>query len=95
MYAARTAVSATNVSAHGSQANSPSTPNSAGELANTEAADGSSVKVTACGTRTEHSRIALNNENRLAFVLFFSLNFQNKSMKGYVPTAKEVILNIK
>ncbi|TWW73924.1 Pre-B-cell leukemia transcription factor 1 Homeobox protein PBX1 Homeobox protein PRL [Takifugu flavidus] len=30
MYAARTAVSATNVSAHGSQANSPSTPNSAG-----------------------------------------------------------------
>lgn len=32
MYAARTAVSATNVSAHGSQANSPSTPNSAGEL---------------------------------------------------------------
>lgn len=33
MYAARTAVSATNVSAHGSQANSPSTPNSAGELA--------------------------------------------------------------
>lgn len=31
MYAARTAVSATSVSAHGSQANSPSTPNSAGE----------------------------------------------------------------
>ena len=31
MYAARTAVNATNVSAHGSQANSPSTPNSAGE----------------------------------------------------------------
>ncbi|KAI5109277.1 pre-B-cell leukemia homeobox 1, partial [Silurus meridionalis] len=30
MYAARTAVNATNVSAHGSQANSPSTPNSAG-----------------------------------------------------------------
>ncbi|XP_020318466.1 pre-B-cell leukemia transcription factor 1-like isoform X3 [Oncorhynchus nerka] len=30
MYAAKTAVSATNVSAHGSQANSPSTPNSAG-----------------------------------------------------------------
>uniref|UniRef100_A0A673MEA2 Pre-B-cell leukemia transcription factor 1 n=1 Tax=Sinocyclocheilus rhinocerous TaxID=307959 RepID=A0A673MEA2_9TELE len=30
MYAARTAVSATNVSTHGSQANSPSTPNSAG-----------------------------------------------------------------
>uniref|UniRef100_G3PJE8 Pre-B-cell leukemia transcription factor 1 n=1 Tax=Gasterosteus aculeatus aculeatus TaxID=481459 RepID=G3PJE8_GASAC len=30
MYAARTAVSATSVSAHGSQANSPSTPNSAG-----------------------------------------------------------------
>lgn len=39
MYAARTAVSATNVSAHGSQANSPSTPNSAGELPNTEAPD--------------------------------------------------------
>lgn len=32
MYAARTAVNATSVSAHGSQANSPSTPNSAGEL---------------------------------------------------------------
>lgn len=32
MYAARTAVTATSVSAHGSQANSPSTPNSAGEL---------------------------------------------------------------
>lgn len=31
MYAARTAVNATSVSAHGSQANSPSTPNSAGE----------------------------------------------------------------
>lgn len=30
MYAARTAVNATSVSAHGSQANSPSTPNSAG-----------------------------------------------------------------
>ncbi|CAB1326245.1 unnamed protein product [Coregonus sp. 'balchen'] len=30
MYAAKTAVSATSVSAHGSQANSPSTPNSAG-----------------------------------------------------------------
>ncbi|XP_069050045.1 pre-B-cell leukemia transcription factor 1b isoform X5 [Lepisosteus oculatus] len=30
MYAAKTAVSATNASAHGSQANSPSTPNSAG-----------------------------------------------------------------
>ncbi|XP_035270800.1 pre-B-cell leukemia transcription factor 1b isoform X1 [Anguilla anguilla] len=30
MYAAKTAVSAANVSAHGSQANSPSTPNSAG-----------------------------------------------------------------
>ncbi|XP_061776332.1 pre-B-cell leukemia transcription factor 1 isoform X2 [Nerophis ophidion] len=30
MYAARTAVTATSVSAHGSQANSPSTPNSAG-----------------------------------------------------------------
>ncbi|KTG39559.1 hypothetical protein cypCar_00019227 [Cyprinus carpio] len=30
MYAAKTAVSATNVSTHGSQANSPSTPNSAG-----------------------------------------------------------------
>ncbi|KAG7250811.1 hypothetical protein CRUP_036581, partial [Coryphaenoides rupestris] len=29
MYAAKTAVSATNVSAQGSQANSPSTPNSA------------------------------------------------------------------
>uniref|UniRef100_A0A8C5HAQ0 Pre-B-cell leukemia transcription factor 1 n=1 Tax=Gouania willdenowi TaxID=441366 RepID=A0A8C5HAQ0_GOUWI len=33
MYAARTAVNATNVSAHGSQANSPSTPNSAGSAA--------------------------------------------------------------
>ncbi|XP_071390088.1 pre-B-cell leukemia homeobox 1a isoform X1 [Centroberyx affinis] len=32
MYAAKTAVNATSVSAHGSQANSPSTPNSAGEL---------------------------------------------------------------
>ncbi|KAI5628352.1 pre-B-cell leukemia homeobox 1, partial [Silurus asotus] len=32
MYAARTAVNATNVSAHGSQANSPSTPNSAEKL---------------------------------------------------------------
>lgn len=32
MYAARTAVNATSVSAHGSQANSPSTPNSAGEV---------------------------------------------------------------
>ena len=31
MYAAKTAVSATSVSAHGSQANSPSTPNSAGQ----------------------------------------------------------------
>lgn len=30
IYAAKTAVTATNVSAHGSQANSPSTPNSAG-----------------------------------------------------------------
>lgn len=30
MYAARTAVNAASVSAHGSQANSPSTPNSAG-----------------------------------------------------------------
>ncbi|KAG7251138.1 hypothetical protein CRUP_003498, partial [Coryphaenoides rupestris] len=30
MYAARTAVSAANVSSHGSQANSPATPNSAG-----------------------------------------------------------------
>lgn len=39
MYAARTAVSATNVSAHGSQANSPSTPNSAGELRNTPPPD--------------------------------------------------------
>lgn len=38
MYAARTAVNATNVSAHGSQANSPSTPNSAGELQRVEAA---------------------------------------------------------
>uniref|UniRef100_A0A8D3E9J8 Pre-B-cell leukemia transcription factor 1 n=1 Tax=Scophthalmus maximus TaxID=52904 RepID=A0A8D3E9J8_SCOMX len=33
MYAARTAVTATSVSAHGSQANSPSTPNSAGSAA--------------------------------------------------------------
>ncbi|XP_055480345.1 pre-B-cell leukemia transcription factor 1-like [Psammomys obesus] len=31
IYAAKTAVTATNVSAHGSQANSPSTPNSAGD----------------------------------------------------------------
>lgn len=31
MYAAKTAVNATNVSSHGSQANSPSTPNSAGK----------------------------------------------------------------
>ncbi|KAL7984716.1 hypothetical protein Chor_003286, partial [Crotalus horridus] len=31
IYAAKTAVTATNVSAHGSQANSPSTPNSAAE----------------------------------------------------------------
>ena len=31
MYAAKTAVSATSVSAQGSQANSPSTPNSAGQ----------------------------------------------------------------
>lgn len=34
MYAARTAVNAASVSAHGSQANSPSTPNSAGEKIN-------------------------------------------------------------
>lgn len=34
MYAARTAVNAASVSAHGSQANSPSTPNSAGETIN-------------------------------------------------------------
>ena len=33
MYAARTAVTAANVSAQGSQANSPSTPNSAGKQA--------------------------------------------------------------
>ncbi|XP_029355581.1 pre-B-cell leukemia transcription factor 1 isoform X1 [Echeneis naucrates] len=33
MYAARTAVNAANASSHGSQANSPSTPNSAGEMA--------------------------------------------------------------
>lgn len=31
MYAARTAANASSVSTHGSQANSPSTPNSAGE----------------------------------------------------------------
>lgn len=33
IYAAKTAVTATSVSAHGSQANSPSTPNSAGQSA--------------------------------------------------------------
>lgn len=32
MYAVRTAVNAANVSSHGSQANSPVTPNSAGEI---------------------------------------------------------------
>lgn len=42
MYAARTAVSATSVSAHGSQANSPSTPNSAGELPTPRTCSGAS-----------------------------------------------------